>query len=61
MPALKAPPGVAKTGSTWQRVCLLPGLELMIAADASPVVLSAARRICEEYVWGTGLASTAVR
>ena len=40
----------AHARSTWQRVSLLPGLELMIAADASPAVLSAAQRICEEYV-----------
>lgn len=36
--------------STWQRVCLLPGLELMIAAQATPAVLRAADRICKEYI-----------
>jgi DNA-binding transcriptional MerR regulator len=41
---------VAPGSSTWQRVTLLPGLELMIATDASPVVQRAARSICAEYV-----------
>jgi DNA-binding transcriptional MerR regulator len=56
---LKGQAGVAQTGSTWQRVCLLPGLELMLAADASPAVMRAARRICEEYVRPAELAKTA--
>jgi DNA-binding transcriptional MerR regulator len=42
--------GFARQGSTWQRVRLLPGLELAIATDASPAVLRAAQQICEAYV-----------
>jgi DNA-binding transcriptional MerR regulator len=56
-PVLKDRVGVAKNGSTWQRVSLLPGLELMIAADASPAVLSAANQICEVYARPTEPAS----
>jgi DNA-binding transcriptional MerR regulator len=42
--------GFARQASTWRRVCLLPGLELAIAADASPAVVRAAQQICEAYV-----------
>jgi hypothetical protein len=49
-PASNLQPGSARIGSTRQRVSLLPGLELMIAADASPAALNAAHRIWEEYV-----------
>jgi DNA-binding transcriptional MerR regulator len=41
-----------KNAAMWQRVCLLPGLELMLAANASPVVIRAAQQICEEFVGG---------
>jgi hypothetical protein len=41
-------------------VCLLPGLELMLAADASPVVVRAAQRICDEYVGVRGEAAQAL-
>lgn len=34
---------------TWQRIALLPGLELMLRADAQPVAQAAAQRICSEY------------
>lgn len=34
----------------WYRVELLPGLELMLRANASPAVRSAAQRIRQEYV-----------
>lgn len=34
----------------WQRITLLPGLELMLRSDAKPAAVSAAQRICEEYV-----------
>jgi DNA-binding transcriptional MerR regulator len=42
--------GFGVDSSTWQRVCLLPGLELMIAANASPAVIRAAQSICDEYL-----------
>ena len=45
---------VAKPSSTWQRLCLMPGLELHISSDADPEVLLAAGRIHQEIV---GLAS----
>jgi DNA-binding transcriptional MerR regulator len=35
---------------TWQRVCLLPGLELLVRADASPAVKRAAQSIYDDYV-----------
>jgi DNA-binding transcriptional MerR regulator len=35
---------------TWQRVCLLPGLELMLRSDASPAVRRAAQSIYDDYV-----------
>lgn len=34
----------------WQRITLLPGLELMLCADALPAARLAAQRICDEYV-----------
>lgn len=34
----------------WQRVRLLPGLELLLGPDASPAAVRAAHRICSEYV-----------
>jgi hypothetical protein len=34
----------------WQRIPLLPGLELMLRADARDAARLAAQRICEEYV-----------
>jgi len=34
----------------WQRITLLPGLELMLRSDAKPAAVMAAQRICEEYV-----------
>ncbi|HMA93881.1 MAG TPA: MerR family transcriptional regulator, partial [Polyangiaceae bacterium] len=37
------------TIETWQRISLLPGLELMLRADAKPVVQAVAQRICSEY------------
>ena len=36
----------------WQRIPLLPGLDLMLRADAKVVARLAAKRICEEYVTG---------
>jgi DNA-binding transcriptional MerR regulator len=48
VPSVRA--AAAKNASTWHRVCLLPGLELMIAADASPAVLRAAQTICDDHV-----------
>jgi DNA-binding transcriptional MerR regulator len=33
---------------TWQRITLLPGLDLMLRADAPAAARSAARRICQE-------------
>jgi len=35
---------------TCQRVQLLPGLELMLGANLSPAALSAAAKICAEYL-----------
>jgi len=59
LPAEPAPPS-AETALTaglpsgavevWRRVALLPGLDLMVRADASPVALSAAQRICVEFL-----------
>lgn len=46
----KAIDALSKQASTWRRVCLLPGLELAVASDASPAVARAARAICEEYL-----------
>jgi DNA-binding transcriptional MerR regulator len=40
----------AASGSTWRRIALLPGLELMVSTEASPAVRRAAQDICEEYV-----------
>jgi hypothetical protein len=37
-------------GESWQRIALLPGLELLLRADAKEAARSAAQRICEEYV-----------
>ncbi len=34
----------------WQRVALLPGLELMVRSDAQDVARFAAQRICAEFV-----------
>jgi DNA-binding transcriptional MerR regulator len=34
----------------WQRIVLLPGLELSLRADAPQAARSAAQRICDEYV-----------
>jgi len=34
----------------WQRITLLPGLELFLRADAPEAARSAAQRICDEYV-----------
>jgi DNA-binding transcriptional MerR regulator len=34
----------------WQRITLLPGLELLLRADAPEAARSAAQRICDEYV-----------
>lgn len=45
-----AQPRLRQSTSAWQRVSLLPGLELMIAADASPLVLRAAQKILEDCV-----------
>jgi DNA-binding transcriptional MerR regulator len=39
--------------STWQRICLLPGLELMLSTEAIPAVQRAARSICDEYLGGS--------
>lgn len=38
------------TGELWQRVALLPGLELMLRADAKGAARLAAQRIIDEYV-----------
>ncbi|MBN1611424.1 MAG: MerR family transcriptional regulator [Polyangiaceae bacterium] len=38
------------TVETWQRVCLLPGLELLVRCDASPAVRRAAQSIYDDYV-----------
>jgi DNA-binding transcriptional MerR regulator len=35
---------------TWHRVCLLPGLELMVSCDATPATMRAAQSICDDYV-----------
>jgi len=34
----------------WQRVQLLPGLELLLGPDASPAARRAAQQICSEYL-----------
>jgi hypothetical protein len=34
----------------WQRIALLPGLELLVRTDAPQAARIAARRICDEYV-----------
>jgi hypothetical protein len=39
-----------RAGEHWQRIELLPGLELFLSKGASPVVKSAAERIVEEHV-----------
>jgi DNA-binding transcriptional MerR regulator len=44
------PTPLCASSSTWQRIVLLPGLELMISSEASPVVRRAAQSICAEYV-----------
>jgi DNA-binding transcriptional MerR regulator len=38
------------TNEVWQRIALLPGLELHVRADAPQAALAAAQRICDEYV-----------
>jgi DNA-binding transcriptional MerR regulator len=53
--ALAATPGISiDLGSApnefWQRIALLPGLELLVRADAPQAARSAAQRICDEYV-----------
>ena len=48
------PTALRASSTTWQRIVLLPGLELMIDAQASPVVRRAAQSICAEYVGGNG-------
>ena len=35
---------------TWQRIRLLPGLELMLGPTASPAAMRAAQKICGEYL-----------
>ena len=56
--ATSAPPSPAK-GSLeignanveyWQLIALLPGLDLMLRAEARDAARAAAKRICEEYV-----------
>lgn len=54
-----SPAGPLHGASTWQRVSLLPGLELMIAADASPLVLRAAQKMCEDCRGAAGVPSPA--
>jgi DNA-binding transcriptional MerR regulator len=54
--SVSAAGSLGQGGSTWQRIQLLPGLELMLCADASPAVRRAARSICDEYL---GAASAA--
>jgi DNA-binding transcriptional MerR regulator len=44
-----APNGLA-TDADWHRTELLPGLELLLSASASPVVKHAAQRIVDEHV-----------
>lgn len=45
--------------TTWERIVLLPGLELMIHSEASPVVRRAAQSICTEFVGGSGVQTLA--
>jgi DNA-binding transcriptional MerR regulator len=45
-------PGTAVEG--WQRITLLPGLELHLRTDAKGAARLAAQRICEEYVVSGG-------
>jgi hypothetical protein len=35
---------------TWRRIELLPGLELLVAAHATPAALRAAQLLCAEYL-----------
>jgi DNA-binding transcriptional MerR regulator len=35
---------------SWQRICLAPGLDLMVRADVSPAVRAAALRICADHL-----------
>ena len=49
--AIGSPPGPGSiAGDKWQRVALMPGLELMVRADAKEPVRIAAQRICQEYM-----------
>jgi DNA-binding transcriptional MerR regulator len=41
---------LSSRSEVWQRVTLLPGLELLLRADAKEPAKLAAQRICEEYV-----------
>jgi DNA-binding transcriptional MerR regulator len=51
-PSLPAQPtvAVAELGETWQRIEILPGLELLLRSTASPAAKEAARRIYDEYL-----------
>jgi DNA-binding transcriptional MerR regulator len=42
--------GSGDKAEAWQRIHLLPGLELMVSADASPIALRVAQRIWADYV-----------
>ena len=53
--SIAAPVAAPQTGQGvpsegWQRITLLPGLELHVRADAKGAARLAAQRICEEYV-----------
>jgi len=53
--AMAVTPGISidlgrAPGEFWQRVALLPGLELLLRADAPQAVRNAAQRICDDYV-----------
>jgi len=60
LPAIVNPPGATATRAEgeleraiigqWRRIALLPGLDLMLRADAKETARFAAQRICEEYV-----------
>jgi DNA-binding transcriptional MerR regulator len=48
--SMESPPALGIVeGEQWQRVALLPGLELMVRADAKGLARIAAQRICQEY------------
>ncbi|HEX2730156.1 MAG TPA: MerR family transcriptional regulator [Polyangiaceae bacterium] len=42
-------PAVAVIGERWQRVVILPGLELLLRDDARPIVREVAARVLEQF------------